>query len=46
MYDKMDLNKLSKNVSVSGGQHYDKTQVILKTLDPSKPQQKWDVEVI
>ncbi|KAK5903435.1 hypothetical protein CgunFtcFv8_007215 [Champsocephalus gunnari] len=33
-------------LEVKGGQHYDKTQVILKTLDPSKPQQRWDVEVI
>ncbi|KAK1889099.1 Beta/gamma crystallin domain containing protein 1 [Dissostichus eleginoides] len=33
-------------LEVKGGQHYDKKQLILKTLDPSKPQQRWDVEVI
>ncbi|XP_063757906.1 beta/gamma crystallin domain-containing protein 1-like isoform X2 [Eleginops maclovinus] len=33
-------------LEVKGGQHYDKNQVILKTLDPSRPQQRWVVEVI
>ncbi|TNN49288.1 Absent in melanoma 1 protein [Liparis tanakae] len=33
-------------LDVKGGNHYDKNQVILKTLDPSNLQQQWDVEII
>ncbi|XP_029281702.1 LOW QUALITY PROTEIN: beta/gamma crystallin domain-containing protein 1-like [Cottoperca gobio] len=33
-------------LEVKGGVHYDKNQVILQILDPSKRQQQWDVEII
>lgn len=39
-------DELMGELCVSGGHHYDKSQVILNTLDPNKPQQQWDVEVI
>lgn len=30
----------------AGGHHYDKNLVILSTLDPSRQQQHWDVDVL
>ncbi|XP_040920916.1 beta/gamma crystallin domain-containing protein 1-like isoform X2 [Toxotes jaculatrix] len=33
-------------LEVKGGHHYDKNQLILNSLDPNKPQQRWNVEVI
>ncbi|XP_068432782.1 beta/gamma crystallin domain-containing protein 1-like [Clinocottus analis] len=33
-------------LDVKGGNHYDKNQVILKTIDPNNLQQQWDVDVI
>ncbi|XP_028996946.1 beta/gamma crystallin domain-containing protein 1-like isoform X2 [Betta splendens] len=33
-------------LEVKGGHKYDKTQVILNSLDPNKLQQRWDVEVM
>ncbi|XP_039980992.1 beta/gamma crystallin domain-containing protein 1-like isoform X2 [Xiphias gladius] len=33
-------------LEVKGGHHYDKSQVILNSLNPNKPQQRWLVEII
>ncbi|XP_074472034.1 uncharacterized protein LOC141756306 [Sebastes fasciatus] len=33
-------------LDVKGGLHYDKNQLILKTLEPNRLQQRWDVEII